>query len=154
MAHSTLVGLLRDLYVEASDSRSITWIHVKSHGGELDPSKQHLLPLSERADRWAESGRSRDPCFNLRRWVYTIGTDEPELAVERRRILFLLGLLASMRLDVDLGRELSQPLSAESVGGNLHNTLAERNVSHTNNTVWARPLQTLHADNVGKFSFT
>ena len=25
MAHSTLVGLLRDLYVDASDSRSITW---------------------------------------------------------------------------------------------------------------------------------
>ena len=85
MAHSTLVGLLRDLYVEASDSRSITWIHVRSHGREQDPSKQHLLPLNERADRLAERGRSGDPCFNLRRWVYTIGIDEPELAVERCR---------------------------------------------------------------------
>ena len=63
MAHSTLVGLLRDLYVEASDSRSITWIHVRSHGREQDPSKQHLLPLNERADRLAERGRSGDPLF-------------------------------------------------------------------------------------------
>ena len=65
MAHSTLVGLLRDLYVEVSDSRSITWIHVRSHGREQDPSKQYLLPLNERADRLAERGRSGDPCFNL-----------------------------------------------------------------------------------------
>ena len=57
MAHSTLVGLLRGLYVEASDSRSKTWIHVQSHGRELDPSKQRLLPVSERADRLAERGR-------------------------------------------------------------------------------------------------
>ena len=85
MAHSTLVGLRRDLYVEASDSRSITWTHVRSHGREQDPSKQHLLPLNERADRLAERGRSGDPCFTLRRWVYTIGIDEPELAVERCR---------------------------------------------------------------------
>ena len=71
----------------------------------MDPSKQHLLPLNERADRLAERGRSREPCFNLKRWVYTIGIDEPELAVERcrwrRRILFLPGQIALMKLDVD-----------------------------------------------------
>ena len=42
--------------------------------------------------------------------------------------MFPLGLLASMRLGVDLGKELSQPLSVKSVGGSSHNTLAERNV--------------------------
>ena len=46
------------------DTRMITWIHVRSHGRENDPEKQHLLPLNERADRLAERGR--------RRWVYTI----------------------------------------------------------------------------------
>ena len=34
---------------------------------------------------WQRRGRSGKPCFNLRRWVYTIGIDEPELAVERCR---------------------------------------------------------------------
>ena len=63
MAQTILVGLLRDLYVEASDSRSITWIHVKSHGREQDPSKQPLLPLNERADRLAERGRSAWRCL-------------------------------------------------------------------------------------------
>ena len=45
----TLVSLLRDLYVEACYSRLITWVHVRSHGRETHPAKQHLLPLSERA---------------------------------------------------------------------------------------------------------
>ena len=27
------------------DSRTITWVHVRSHGRETDPAKQHLLPL-------------------------------------------------------------------------------------------------------------
>ena len=58
---------------EAVDHRSITWIHVRSHGCETDPSKQHLLPLNERADRLAERGRSGAPCFVLKWWVSTIG---------------------------------------------------------------------------------
>ena len=60
-SHLKLVSLLRDLYVEACDSRLITWVHVRtlrSHGRETDPAKQHLLPLNERADRLAERGRS------------------------------------------------------------------------------------------------
>ena len=93
-SHLRLVSLLRDLYVEACDSRLVTWIHVRRHGRETDPAKQHLLPLNERADRLAERGRSGEPCFVLQRWVYTIGVDEPEIAVERcrwcRRIFFYL----------------------------------------------------------------
>ena len=118
IAHSTLVGLLRDLYVETSDSRSLTWIHVESHGREQDPSKQHLLPLNERADRLAERGRSGDPCLTLgdgsipleltsHNWQWNV-------VGGAAASLFPLGLLAFMRLDVDLGRELSQPLSAGS----------------------------------------
>ena len=38
-----LVSLLRDLFVEASDSRLVSWVHVRSHGRETDPAKQHLL---------------------------------------------------------------------------------------------------------------
>ena len=60
--------------------------------------------------------------------------------------LFPLGLLAFMRLDVDLGRELSQPLREESVGSTaaaICTTLWQsENVSPTNNTAWARLLQT------------
>ena len=85
MNHLALVGLLRDLFIEASDSRTITWVHVRSHGREHDPAKQFFLPLNERADRLAERGRTGEPCFALRRWVYTVGEDEPELAVERCR---------------------------------------------------------------------
>ena len=65
-SHLKLVSLLRDLYVEACDSRLVTWIHVRSHGRETDPAKQHLLPLNERADRLAERGRSGDPCLFCR----------------------------------------------------------------------------------------
>ena len=94
-SHLGLVALLRDLYVEACDSRTISWVHVISHGRETDPAKQHLLPLNERPDRLAECGRSGEPCFVLQRWVYTIGVDEPELSVERcrwcRRIFSSLG---------------------------------------------------------------
>ena len=94
-SHLKLVSLLRDLYVEACDSRAVSWVHVRSHGRETDPAKQHLLPLNERADRLAERGRSGEPCFVLQRWVYTIGVDEPELSVERcrwcRRIFATLG---------------------------------------------------------------
>ena len=53
-SHLKLVALLRDLYVEACDSRVVSWVHVRSHGRETDPAKQHLLPLNERADRLAE----------------------------------------------------------------------------------------------------
>ena len=84
-SHLKLVSLLRDLYVEACDSRLVSWVHVRSHGRETDPAKQHLLPLNERADRLAERGRSGEPCFVLQRWVYTIGVDEPELSAERCR---------------------------------------------------------------------
>ena len=94
-SHLKLVSLLRDLYVEACDSRVVSWVHVRSHGRETDPAKQHLLPLNERADRLAERGRSGEPCFVLHRWVYTIGVDQPELSVERcrwcRRIFATLG---------------------------------------------------------------
>ena len=38
-SHLRLVSLLRDLYVEAGDSRLVTWIHVRSHGRETDPAK-------------------------------------------------------------------------------------------------------------------
>ena len=89
-SHLRLVSLLRDL-----DSRLVNWVHVRSHGRETDPAKQHLLPLMKRADRLAERGRSGEPCFVLQRWVYTIGVDEPELSVERcrwcRRIFSTLG---------------------------------------------------------------
>ena len=34
-------------------------VHVRSRGRETDPAKQHLLPLIERDDRLAESGRGR-----------------------------------------------------------------------------------------------
>ena len=84
-SHLKLIALLRDLYVEACDSRVVSWVHVRSHGREKDPAKQHLLPLNERADQLAEKGRSGEPCFVLHRWVYTIGEDEPEVAVERCR---------------------------------------------------------------------
>ena len=83
------------MYIEACDSRAVSWVHVRSHGRETDPAKQHLLPLNERADRLAERGRSGEPCFVLQGWVYTIGVDEPELSVERcrwcRRIFSTLG---------------------------------------------------------------
>ena len=64
-SHLRLVSLLRDLDVETCDSRLVTCIHVRSHGRETDPAKQHLLPPSERADRLAERGRSGEPCFVL-----------------------------------------------------------------------------------------
>ena len=57
-SHLKLVALLRDLYFEACDSRVVSWVHVRSHGREKDPAKQHLLPLNERADQLAEKGRS------------------------------------------------------------------------------------------------
>ena len=47
-SHLKRVSLLRDLYVEACDSRLVTWVHVRSHGRGTDPTKQHLLPLNER----------------------------------------------------------------------------------------------------------
>ena len=75
-SHLKLVSLLRDLYMEACDCRVVSWVHVRSHGRETDPAKQHLLPLNERADRLAERGRSGEPCFVLQRWVSTIGIDE------------------------------------------------------------------------------
>ena len=50
-SHVGLVALLRDLFFEACDSRSVTWVHVRSHGRETDPAKQRLLPLNDRADR-------------------------------------------------------------------------------------------------------
>ena len=31
-SHLKLVALLRDLYVEACDSRVVSWVHVRSHG--------------------------------------------------------------------------------------------------------------------------
>ena len=62
-SHLKRVSLLRDLYVEACDSRVVSWVHVRSHGRETDPAKQHLLPLNERADRLAERGRSGEPCL-------------------------------------------------------------------------------------------
>ena len=71
--------------VRFDSSRVLTWVHVRSQGRENDPMKQHLLPLDERADRLAERGRSGEPCFVVQRWAYTIGEDEPELAVERCR---------------------------------------------------------------------
>ena len=43
-SHLRLVSLLRDLYVEACDSKLVSWVHVRSHGRETDPAKQHLLP--------------------------------------------------------------------------------------------------------------
>ena len=70
-SHLKLVSLLRDQYVEACDSRLVTWVLVRSHGRETDPAIQHLLPLNERADRLAERGRSGEPCFVLQRWVHT-----------------------------------------------------------------------------------
>ena len=53
-SHLKLVALLRDLYVEACDSRVVSWVHVRSHDWEKDPAKQHLLPLNERADQLQE----------------------------------------------------------------------------------------------------
>ena len=47
-SHLRLVALLRDLFWELVDHRTVTWIHVRSHGREHDPNKQHLLPLNER----------------------------------------------------------------------------------------------------------
>ena len=85
MNHLALVSLLRDLFIEASDSRRITWVYVRSHGRVNNPAQQPFLPLNGRADRLAERGRTGEPCFALRRWVYTVGEDEPELAVERCR---------------------------------------------------------------------
>ena len=42
-SHLRLVSLLRDLYIEACDSRLVTWIHVRSHGRETDPAKQQCF---------------------------------------------------------------------------------------------------------------
>ena len=84
-SHIKLVALLRDLFWEEIDRRSITCVHVKSNGRERDPSNSIcFLCLSGRIG-WplAERGRSGIPCFVLRRWVYTIGEDEPEFAVEK-----------------------------------------------------------------------
>ena len=72
--------------------------YVRSHGREKDLAKQRLLPLSERADRLAERGRSGEACFVLQSWAYTVGVDEPELVVKhcrwcRRINLTMLGLL-------------------------------------------------------------
>ena len=142
MAHSTLVGLLRDLYVEASDSRFITWIHVRSHGREQDPSKQHLLPLNERVREVDREilvsilGDGYTPlALTSQSWQWNVVGGAAEF-------LFHLGLLAFTRLDVDLGRVPSQPLSAGNVGGSSHSILGERNVLHMNSTVWVRLLQT------------
>ena len=44
-SHLKLVALLRDLFWGMIDTRLITWIHVRSHGRENDPEKQHSLPL-------------------------------------------------------------------------------------------------------------
>ena len=43
-SHLKLVSLLRDLYIEACDSRLVSWVHVRKHGRETDPAKQRLLP--------------------------------------------------------------------------------------------------------------
>ena len=39
-SHLRLVALLRDLFWGMMDNRTITWIHVRSHGRETDPEKQ------------------------------------------------------------------------------------------------------------------
>ena len=99
---------------------SVSWVHVRSHGRETDPAKQHLLPLNERADRLAERGRSGEPCFVLQRWVYTVGIDEPELAVERcrwcRRIFLPQVRPVFMRLVVGLRWENNRPLNVGNAG--------------------------------------
>ena len=146
-SHLRLVALLRDLFWELVDLRTVTWIHVRSHGRENDPHKRHLLPLNERADRLAERGRSGAPCFVLRRWVYTIGEDEPELAVERcrfcRRIFFLrLGQLTFMRLVVACVGMLDLPFLVVSVGCCLHASLVGRFEGIMNNIAWVVRLQT------------
>ena len=62
-SHLKLVAMLRDLFWETIDRPSITWVHVRNHSCEADPSKQHLLPLNESADRLAERGRLGTPCL-------------------------------------------------------------------------------------------
>ena len=37
-SHLRLVALLRDLFWELVDHRTVTWIHVRSHGREHDPT--------------------------------------------------------------------------------------------------------------------
>ena len=47
-SHFKLVSRLRGLYVEACDSTLIACVHVRSHGMETEPAKQHFLPLNEK----------------------------------------------------------------------------------------------------------
>ena len=102
--------------------------------------------LNERADRLAERGRSGVPCFVLRRWVYTIGEDEPELAVERcrfcRRIFLRPGRLTYMRLVVVCVVMLDLPFLVVSVGCCLLAILEGLFGEATNNTAWVVRLQT------------
>ena len=137
------------------DQRTVTWIHIRSHGREHDPAKQHLFPLNERADRLAERGRSGVPYFVLRRWVYTIGEGEPELAVERcgfcRRIFLLLGWPTFMRLVVVCVGMLDRPFLVVSVGCCLHDILVGQFGGTMNNTVWEVRLQTSLVDLVARF---
>ena len=146
-SHPRLVSLLRDLYVEACDSRVVSWVHVRSHGRETDPAKQHLLPLNERADRLAERGRSGEPCFVLQRWVYTIGVDEPELSVERcrwcRRIFSTLwARRVYVRLGVGLRWEKSRLLNVGNAGCGSLGILVGQSAWLTSNIVWVQRSQT------------
>ena len=145
-SHLRQVALLRDLYVEASDSRTISWVHVRSHGRETDPAKQHLLPLNERADRLAERGRSGEPCFVLQRWVYTIGIDEPELSVEScrwcRRIFSTLGAASIHEARCRLKVGEKPAFECRKCGMRLPRHFGRENAWLTNNTVWVQRSQT------------
>ena len=44
-SHLKLVSLLRDLYVEACDSRAVSWVHVRSHGRKPIPQSNIFSPL-------------------------------------------------------------------------------------------------------------
>ena len=137
--HLRLVASLRDLYVEACDSRLVTWIHVRSHGRESDPAKQHLLPHNERADRLAEQGCCGEL---LPVWVYTIQVDEPELSVEQCRwccrISSTLARLVFMRQGVGLSRRLN----VANAGCGCPGILIGLNAWLMSNIVWARRSQT------------
>ena len=145
-SHLKLVPLLRDLYFEACDSRVVSWVHVRSHGSETDPDKQHLLPLNERADCLAERGRSGEPCFVLQRWVYTIGVDEPKLSVERcrwcRRIFSTLGAASILEARCRLKVGENRLLNVGNAGCGSLGILVGQNAWLMNNTVWFQRSQT------------
>ena len=97
-------------------------------------------PLGERADQLAERGRSGEPCFVLKRWVYTVGKMSQKWSVVGGvgGSLFQPGRPASTKNVVVFRQAKNLPSNVDFVGFVWLGILEGLGAWLTNSTVWVR----------------